>query len=75
MPREKVTSEHLEVMLLGSGYAAVHVVTVSVLNEAGEVVSEYPDIQQTGIGRYAHREQAAIEARMWSRSDKLEYHE
>jgi hypothetical protein len=66
MAKERVVSERLEVALLGSGYAAIHMVVV----EDGKGGS-YPDVQQTGIGRYATREEAEWEAWGWHLSDKI----
>ena len=53
-------------MLLASGWAAVHVA----MFDDGDGIW-YPDMQQTGIGRYRTREEAENEARDWSRSDKI----
>lgn len=66
MPKEIIKNEYIGVHLLGSGYAAVHMVLVS----DGE--GEYWDYQQTGIGRYKTRDEAEIEARNWSISDEIE---
>jgi len=62
---EKILDEYITVSLLGSGYAAVHMVLVH--NED----DEYWDVQQTGIGRYKYREDAEIEARIWARNEEI----
>ncbi|UPT53361.1 hypothetical protein [Synechococcus phage Ssp-JY38] len=64
---ETLSNHRLTVSLLGSGYAAVHLVDVT--DESGT----YTDVQQTGIGRYATREEAVVEARMWSKSDDIPF--
>lgn len=62
---ETLSNHRIQVRLLGSGYAAVHVVDVT------DVRGTYTDIQQTGNGRYVTRAEAVIEARMWSASDEI----
>lgn len=71
--RDRATKPYVTALLLGSGYAAVMMVTVEVLNEAGEVVKTYPDVQQTGIGRYQLLEEAINEAKQWAKAEVLEY--
>lgn len=66
MSQEQVTAERITVQLLGSGYAAVHMVKVK--DDHGE----YWDVQQTGIGRYKTRAEAEREARSWSKSDCIQ---
>ncbi len=66
---ETLSNHRLTVSLLGSGYAAVHLVDVT--DEHGT----YTDVQQTGIGRYVSREEAVVEARMWSKSDDIPFDE
>lgn len=56
--------DYITVALLGSGYAAIHMRWYADMNGY--------DIQQTGIGRFATREAANIEARGWSQSDEIE---
>lgn len=63
---EKVTDTWLIASLLGSGYAAVQMVTV--LTDDGRT---YDDVQQTGFGRYKTREEAETEMRQWSHSDAI----
>lgn len=60
--------------LLGSGWAAVHIVKVNVRKEGGEDFT-YEDIQQTGVGRYASQHEAWVEAKMWSESDEIPFDE
>lgn len=55
--------DYITVMLLGSGYAAVHM-------RFYEDMNGY-DVQQTGIGRYVQKKAAITEARMWSASDEI----
>lgn len=62
---ESVSEHQIEVGKLGSGWAALH--TVLVTDDHGS----YRDCQQTGIGRYATREEAVVEAVGWSRSDEI----
>lgn len=64
---ETLSNHRLTVSLLGSGYAAVHLVDVTDKN------GTYTDVQQTGIGRYATRKEAVVEARMWSQSDDIPF--
>lgn len=71
--RDRATKPYITTALLGSGYAVVMIVTVEVLNEAGEVVASNPDIQQTGIGRYQVLEEAINEAKQWAEAEGLEY--
>lgn len=56
----------ITVMLLGSGYAAIHMRYYDDM--------EGYDIQQTGIGRYRTKEEAVKEAQDWSTSDEIELH-
>lgn len=56
--------DYITVSLLGSGYAAIHMRWYADMNGY--------DVQQTGIGRYAKRENAIIEATDWSQSDEIE---
>lgn len=60
---EKTSNFRIGVQLLGSGHAAI--LYVDVTDDHGT----YTDVQQTGIGRYATHKEAAIEARMWAKSD------
>jgi hypothetical protein len=46
------------------GYYAVHMTAYS---------NGHHEPQQTGIGRYAHREEAAMEARDWAMSENLQF--
>lgn len=62
---EKISNHRIDVSLLGSGYAAIHLVDVT--DEHGT----YTDVQQTGMGRYATREEALAEAKSWSKSDEI----
>jgi hypothetical protein len=55
--------DYICVMLLGSGYAAVHMRWYADI--------ENYDVQQTGLGRYVMRKQAEVEARMWAKSDEI----
>lgn len=73
-PRFETTDTgQIEVSLLGSGWAAIHTVTVYVHDDGPDsgVAYSYPDIQQTGIDRYRTRAEAVIEARQWSESDEI----
>lgn len=65
-PRDIVIDEKMTVMLLGSGYAAVHMVLVK-----DAKLGEYWDAQQTGIGRYRTREEALKEALSWSHTEEI----
>lgn len=57
-------SPYIHVSLLGSGYAAVMM----------EWQPEgFWDVFQTGIGRYKTREEAVIEAKIWSETDEVRY--
>lgn len=62
---EKTSNFRIDVSLLGSGYAAVCYVDVT------DKYGTYTDVHQTGIGRYKTHKEAAIEARMWSKSDDI----
>lgn len=62
---EKVTNPRITVMLLGSGFAAVQLVDVE------DKHGKYTDVQQTGIGRYAKRDKAVIEAKQWAKAEEL----
>jgi len=62
---EQIIQEKMTVQRLGSGYAAVHMVLVK------DGIGEYWDVQQTGIGRYATRQEAEREAIDWSKSDEI----
>lgn len=64
--KEKILDECITVALLGSGFAAIHRVLVKEDDD-----EPYWDIQQTGVGRYKTREKAVIEAKSWSKSDKI----
>lgn len=59
----KPNPDYITVMLLGSGYAAVHMRYYDDM--------EGYDIQQTGIGRYVQKKAAITEARSWSASDDI----
>jgi hypothetical protein len=63
--KETVSRGHIDVAQLGSGYAALHMVDVT------DNHGTYQDVQQTGIGRYATREEAIVEAKSWSASDEI----
>lgn len=63
---EEILDELITVRLLGSGFAALHMVLVK---ENDDI--PYWDIQQTGIGRYETRDKAVIEARNWSKSEEI----
>lgn len=65
---------YLMTQLLGSGWAAVHMVKVTV-RKPGEEPYTYEDVQQTGIGRYATIREAWVEAKMWSQSDEIPFDE
>jgi len=62
---ESIVDEYLIVRLLGSGFAAVHMVKVKDGNDT------YWDVQQTGVGRYKTSKEAEIEAKSWSASDEI----
>lgn len=64
--KERIVEQLMTAQLLGSGYAAVHMVRVE---EEGR--GSYWDVQQTGIGRYATLEEAKAEARDWAVSDGI----
>lgn len=65
-PRNETISNHrITVLLLGSGYGAVHLVDVT------DELGTYTDIQQTGFGRYKAREPAVKEAIDWSNLDQI----
>ncbi len=61
--KETTANFRIGVDLLGSGHAAVMYVDVTDDN------GTYTDVQQTGIGRYVTRKEAAAEARAWSESE------
>ena len=65
---EKIIDECITTCLLGSGFAAVHMVLVK--EDDNE---PYWDVQQTGIGRYRTSSEAKIEAKSWSFSDQIKY--
>lgn len=58
-------SDFISVSLLGSGWAAMH----WTYDPDG-----FWDVQQTGISRYKTRDEAIIEARIWSKSDGIALH-
>lgn len=58
---EKESDFIMTVQLLGSGWASVLMCTVT--REDG---STYPDVMETGIGRYATKAEAVIEAKQWA---------
>lgn len=68
MSSDIIIDEYVTASLLGSGYAAVHMVLVR-----DPKLGDYWDVQQTGIGRYATREEAEREAKAWSKSDEIRY--
>jgi hypothetical protein len=57
--------DYICVMLLGSGYAAVHMRWIDNFDYQGY------DVQQTGLGRYVKRSAAETEARIWAASDEI----
>ena len=65
--KETVSNHRITVGLLGSGYAAIHLVDVT--DEHGT----YTDVQQTGIGRYRTREEAIAEAKMWAEAEEFPF--
>lgn len=65
---EKIIDAHITTSLLGSGYAAVHMVLVD-----DSKLGKYWDVQQTGLGRYKTEQEAIIEAKLWSESDEIKY--
>lgn len=64
--KERVSNHRLITSRLGSGWAAVLLVDVHV-----EGRGTYTDVQQTGIGRYATKEEADEEARQWAEVEEL----
>lgn len=67
----ETTSDFLmTVQQLGSGWAAVLMCTVT--RSDG---STYPDVQDTGMGRYSTREEAVIEAKDWAKMEGIKTHE
>lgn len=66
-PEERLDNFRLETCRLGSGWAAV--LLVDVTTEDGT----YTDVQQTGLGRYATREEAEVEARQWAEVEDIAY--
>lgn len=56
--------DYITVALLGSGYAAIHMRWDADMNGY--------DVQQTGLGRFAMKQGAIIEATDWARSDEIE---
>lgn len=66
---ETISNSRICVSLLGSGWAAIHLVDVT--DEDGT----YTDVQQTGIGRYRTREQAVAEAQSWAEAEELPFME
>lgn len=65
MTRETTDNYRIDVSLLGSGWAAILMCDVH-----NEKLGKYSDVYQTGIGRYATREEALTEARQWSETDE-----
>lgn len=65
---------YLMTRLLGSGWAAVHMVNVTV-SKPGKEPYTYEDVQQTGVGRYKTQREAWVEAKMWSESDEIPFDE
>ena len=63
---ERILSQWIDTMLLGSGWAAVHMVEIQ-----DDRLGIYSDVQQSGIGRYATRDEAILEARHWSETDAI----
>lgn len=63
---EKILRQHIEVALLGCGWGAVHAVEVLPPDRP-----PYWDVQSTSVGRYKTREEAMIEARIWSEADGI----
>jgi hypothetical protein len=63
---ESVIDGCMSVQLLGSGWAAVHMVLVK-----DDELGEYWDVQQTGIGRYATRDEAVKEAVNWCFTNEI----
>ncbi len=61
---EEVSNPIMTVQQLGSGWAAVLMVTVTRSDN-----SKYQDVQDTGFGRYATREEAMTEAKQWAESN------
>jgi len=66
MDTETIVDGRITVQLLGSGWAAVHLVTVQC-----EDGSTYPDVQNVGFGRFATRAEAVVEARTWAAHEEL----
>jgi hypothetical protein len=64
--KETLANHRITVSLLGSGYAAIHLVDVT---EEGR--GTYTDVQQTGFGRYATREEAEREASDWAEAEEM----
>lgn len=63
---EKILDSYIRIALLGSGYAAVHMVRID-----DTELGIYEDVQQTGIGRYKERKQAVSEAIMWAAAEEI----
>jgi hypothetical protein len=60
-------SVKIEVALLGSGWAALMLVFVR------DASGKYWDVERTGVGRYATRDEAVFEAKSWALSEDIDY--
>jgi hypothetical protein len=70
---EREGAQWVEAKLLGSGWAAVMLVHVEALDCEGESLGNYVDVQATGYGRYATREEALTEGRAWAETEGLPF--
>lgn len=63
---DKILDEYITVYLSITGWTAVH----RVLVDEGDR-NPYWDNQQTGLGKYATREEAFVEARCWGEVEEI----
>lgn len=59
----------ITIICMGSGFGAAHV-GIFIEDELG---GEYPDIIQTGIGRFKTSEEAKPEAEWWAKAEEIEF--
>lgn len=65
MSEEFDKSSYVTATKLGSGFAAILLFW--------ETKGHYWDVWQTGIGRYATKEEAEVEAKQWAETEGLRY--
>lgn len=65
---EQSRNHRIEVARLGSGWAAIHVADYADMDWNTDIVN-------SGVGRYATREEAVSEAQDWAEAEELPYQE